>query len=369
MNVLTIGGATLDIFIDIEDKQLVEIHKDNQKKSYIMLPDDAKIEVSSIINSTGGGATNSAASFSRLGFNASIICKIGNDFGGQLVQKQLRQEKINTDLIVTDHQEMTGTSYVLPSLHGGRTILAYRGTNAHLHEQEISFELFEKQDFFYITSLSGSSSKLLVPIVKYAKKLDKLVATNPGGSQLAAGAATLREALPDIDILILNSSEAQTFMISLIETNKELKDIITHQKVSDSDNQAPQLLANTIRYEDTFFNIAYYFKEVLSRGPRIVVVTNGSEGVYVATQEKIYFHPSIPTTVVSTLGAGDSFGSCFVASIVQNYSIEQALLRGMLNSHSVLQSSDAKTGLLTQEQLEKESNSFESNIQYFAMSL
>ncbi len=369
MNILTIGGATLDIFINIEEKQSLEIHKDHQTKSYIMLPDDSKIEVSNVNYSTGGGATNSAASFSRLGFCTSIICKIGNDYGGKLVKQKLDEEKVTTSSIIIDAQEMTGTSYILPSLQGNRTILAYRGSNTAMNREDISFDQFINQDLFYITSLSGRSSQLLSPIAQEAKKLHKLVATNPGSSQLASGATALREALPYIDILILNSSEAQLFMTSLIEMNTTLKEIILHQEHSKIDHHIPQLLSNTIAYEDTFFNIAYYFKEVLSRGPQIVVVTNGAEGVYVATKEKIYFHPSIQTNVVSTLGAGDSFGSCFVASLIENYSIEQALLRGILNSHSVLQSVDAKSGLLTIEQLNQQTKNMQPAIQYFAINL
>jgi sugar/nucleoside kinase (ribokinase family) len=73
----------------------------------------------------------------------------------------------------------------------------------------------------------------------------------------------------------------------------------------------------------------------------------------VATKECIYFHPSLPINVVSTIGAGDAFGSCFVASIVQGKTIEQAMLRGIINSGSVLGFLAAKTGLLTTQALEK----------------
>ena len=42
-------------------------------------------------------------------------------------------------------------------------------------------------------------------------------------------------------------------------------------------------------------------------GPKTVVITNGSNGVYVATEKEIIFHPSIKTKVVDTVGAGDSW--------------------------------------------------------------
>ncbi len=92
---------------------------------------------------------------------------------------------------------------------------------------------------------------------------------------------------------------------------------------------------------------------MLKLGPRIVVVTNGGEGVYVATPDKLYFHPSVSTKIVNTLGAGDAFGSCFVGMIYAGVSIGDAMRRGVLNSASVIAYPDAKTGLLNSEQLQQ----------------
>ena len=116
----------------------------------------------------------------------------------------------------------------------------------------------------------------------------------------------------------------------------------------------PILLQAIIGHDNTHFALKQFFKEILSRGPEIIVVTNGSEGVYAATKEAIYFHPSLKEKVVSTLGAGDAFGSCFVASLAQNKSIPEALVRGTINATSVIKFLDAKTGLLTQDALEKQ---------------
>ena len=84
--------------------------------------------------------------------------------------------------------------------------------------------------------------------------------------------------------------------------------------------------------------------------------------------DTIYFHPSIATNIVSTVGAGDAFGSCFVGSIMKGHSVEQALIQGILNSLSVLQYEGAQEGLLTMSTLEENYSSAPKNlIQKFAL--
>lgn len=341
--VLTIGGATQDIFIHPDNIEITTLHKNSIEKSYIILQEGTKIEVTKIDYSTGGGATNSAVSFKRLGFDVASVIKLGNDKAAHAVLDMLKNEGIYLDHIITSNigstniigstntVGSTGISYIIPTPSGDRTILAYRGINAQMKREDIPWQAIKNYDFLYITSLSGSSSALLPTITQEAKKHGIPVATNPGTSQLAAGADTLRESLPNIDILILNADEAKLLMASLVQTT-------------------------------TYFSWEQFFTEVLRRGPRIAVVTNGAEGVYVATQKSIFFYPSLKVKIVNTLGAGDAFGSCFVASILSGNSIQQALINGIINASSVISYLDAKEGLLDQKTLEKRSKAVDLNL-------
>jgi ribokinase len=96
-----------------------------------------------------------------------------------------------------------------------------------------------------------------------------------------------------------------------------------------------------------------FFKQVHGCGPRIVVVTNGSDGVYASDKQSIYFHPSIPIKIVSSIGAGDAFGSCFVARLYNKASIEDALRAGIINSASVIEQLGTQTGLLTADEIDR----------------
>jgi fructokinase len=52
-------------------------------------------------------------------------------------------------------------------------------------------------------------------------------------------------------------------------------------------------------------------------GPRVVAVTRGKNGAVAASGAAFVEVPGIPVTVVDTIGAGDTFGAAFIASLVE----------------------------------------------------
>ncbi len=363
MKCMTIGGATQDTIIQYEPQEMLQLHTKYGQQAFLIIEEGKKIEVQSLDYFSGGGATNSAVACKRLGIDVTIACKIGTDIQGEFVQYDLAQEDISIEHISYSDTLPTGSSIIVPCRSGDRCIFALRGANTQLTEQEIPEEIIKQCDFLYITSLSGESSKLLLPITKLAKQHGVFVATNPGVSQLAAGAHALCQSLANVDILILNAEEANELMHSLVQTNEGLRDKISRSSAAKGQHQEPRLIQSPIYFQNIQFNIRDFFKEVLTRGPKIVVVTNGAEGVYAATQETVYFHPSLaPEHIVSTLGAGDAFGSCFATNIAMGTPLQDALLMGILNASSVISSVGAKTGLLTIAELQKRAQSVKKGL-------
>lgn len=415
MKILTIGGATQDLLIRYEDAQTMHLHTKKAEEAFLMLKEGGKVEVNDIIYSSGGGANNAAFSFKKQGFDVSALVKIGPDEQGKFVITKLKEAGINTDLIIMSPQGQTGISFVIPCPSGDRTILAFRGVNGTITDQEIPYEKIKDYDYLYITSLSGASSQLLLPIVQEAKKHKIPVATNPGTSQLIAGAPILVESLPHIDIVILNSSEAKTLMLSLANQTKneplnnfqpDVSREITPKQTdlhaqaavefippyppgatsktecmpscqsgvpaksgdkfeepfSANQGQQPALLGKPICIEGRCFSLENFFASVLSYGPSIVVVTNGNEGVYVATKNSIYFHPSLPVKAINTLGAGDAFGSSFVGALASGHEVEQAIRHGIINSGSVIGYLDTKQGLLSMQELERKAGEMDPSL-------
>ncbi len=345
--VLTIGSGIQDIFTKYEDVETLDFHTKEENLAYVCLRAGKKIELQDILYNCGGGATNSAVSFARNGCNAEAFFKIGNDKAGDFILNSLKKDNVCTAHVVRTNEAPTGQSFIIPGPHGNSAVLVYRGANITLKKEDLPEDAIKNANQLYITSLSGPAAHLLIPITQMAKKYNVPVAANPGTSQLRAGADFLKEALGNINILILNSYEAELLMTSLKVT-------IPSPDITESQSDIlPELFKKPLGSVSTCFTLKQFFTTVHSCGPDIIVVTNGSEGVYASDRKNIYFHPSIKINIVSSTGAGDAFGSSFVAQLLNNASIEDALRTGIINSSSVIKHLGTQNGLLTHDELEK----------------
>ncbi|MFS8507062.1 MAG: carbohydrate kinase family protein [Candidatus Babeliales bacterium] len=345
--VLTIGAATQDIIIKCPkgtDLSLI-----NNSLVYTAFKQGSKIEIEELLCVQGGGATNSAVSLSKQGFNVKSFFKVGNDQTGKTLIQALEKKGITVNHVVCN-QKPTGTSFIVPS-DKDRIIFTYRGANTTIDYKELPESIFEGLSGLYITSLSGESSESLVHIIHRARKKDTdqtlKVAVNPGASQLTYTACSLKAALHQIDILILNSDEMKLFM-------NKLKPRFFCSTGKGIVKEGPPLLTQTVSHEKISFTFYEYCKELLDYGVKRIVVTDGKQGVYVATKDHVFFHPALPVKVVNTVGAGDAFGSTFFGNLLHHNSLETAIRKGIINASSVILHYDAQSGLLTQQELEQQ---------------
>ncbi len=66
---------------------------------------------------------------------------------------------------------------------------------------------------------------------------------------------------------------------------------------------------------------------------RLVIVTDGERGATAFTKEgEVFYQPAVKTKVVSTVGAGDSFGGAFLVEYLRSKDIEEALKKGAQRS-------------------------------------
>ena len=333
MNVVTIGSAMYDTFLLCPETDLLHFKTTTLDQSFLVFEEGIKIEIDQIKHYSGVGATNSAVSFSRLGFDTNTVCVIGDDPAGSFIKQKLIQENISTKLIIETDRMQTGTSFIIPTSSGNRVILIHRGAHYILNENHIPYKEISQADLLYITSLGGPTAAHLPSIVTKSKDYEVLVACNPGTSQLTSGADIFAQSLPNIEIVILNCHEAKLLMSSLVQSDADLLCSVLKTDKNRCVTDAPPLLQRPIMHQAICFNLYAFFEAIHLRGPRIVVVTHGEDGVYVSTEHTILYHPSIdPDTIVNTVGAGDAFGSAFVAALMYKYRLEQAIQWGIVNA-------------------------------------
>ena len=90
----------------------------------------------------------------------------------------------------------------------------------------------------------------------------------------------------------------------------------------------------------------------LALGVKNVIVTNGSKGVIVGSEDNgIQYFPAIETpTVVDVTGAGDSFCSGVIYSWMQNKKLNEIIQAGLVNSHKTILSEHTVRPELSQKQ-------------------
>jgi len=286
------------------------------------------------------------------------------------VTSNLKERKINIDLIQLDKQKRTGFSLVVVNeknkkSRGERVIFVYKGAsdNLKINTQKI---LSQKPDWFYITSLAGDWEKTLSGISRLVKKDKIKIAINLGADQIGSGLKKLSNILAITEILILNRDEA----IELVSSRAKNKKL------------------NNAKLD----NINFLVSELLKAGPRVVVITDNKNGAYVGSynlspissngriknfpfkkdwrrisqgrkthpyfsQEgkcKILFFPASSDKQVDATGAGDAFGSAFVGGyILNNGDLEIALKFGIINSGSVISKYGAENGILRRKEIER----------------
>jgi ribokinase len=164
-DVITVGSATVDVFARTEFNKLIK----KKNVDFIAYPLGSKILIEELNITVGGGGTNTAVALSKLGHKVAYVGKIGLGHNSERVIKRLKQDEVDTSLIVRSKKERTGFSIILDSEKHDRTILTFRGSNRDLKFDEINLKKL-KTRWFYFSSMTGTSFKTLEKLASYATK-------------------------------------------------------------------------------------------------------------------------------------------------------------------------------------------------------
>jgi ribokinase len=313
LDVITFGSATQDVYVKSR-KFLPVLGRKFTTGKGICLTLGSKIEVEDIFLGSGGGGTNTAATFASQGLKVAFCGQIGDDHFGNLIGAEMKELKIGREFVLKTKNKLTNTSVFLVFPGKDRTILVYRGASDDLEKSDIPWQKIKKTRWFYLAPFSGKLANLTEDLVSFAHKAGIKVAWNPGYNQLKFKPSVLRRILKKVDILILNQEEAS--LLAKIPFQRE-KDI---------------------------------FERIDEMMGGIAIMTKGEEGVVVSDGRYLYRAPALKSEFVDATGAGDAFGSGFVAGIIEKNNVSFAIQLAMANSSSCIGRWGAKEGLLKKNQ-------------------
>ena len=179
---------------------------------------ESKLIFPHVHRATGGGATNTAVGFKRLGLNPEPFFKIGNDPEGDFVKQELLVEGIPLEGVITDPTVRTALSCIVPSIDNNHVAFCYREANKFLTSSEVNFERLATCDYLYISALSGTTRALFPDLIATAQKHNIPVAANPGIAQLTSPHFNLTA----LSILIVNAYEARHLLTRLLEEQEQI---------------------------------------------------------------------------------------------------------------------------------------------------
>jgi len=309
-DIITFGSATWDVFLKLKKFQVTKSKKFITGKG-ICFNLGSKVDVEDIYFFSGGGGTNTAATFSKQGFKVAYCATVGEDISGREIIQELKKLGINCQFAFKTKLKPTNHSVILSSdSKTDRTILVYRGASELLGKKGIPWKKL-KTKWFYLAPLSGKLCDITEKIVNFAYKNKIKIVFNPGNCQLSLPSKTLERILKKVNILILNQEEAS--LLTKIPYQKE----------------------------------KMIFKKIDELCPGIAIMTKGPGGAVVSDGKRLYHAGILDIKVIDRTGAGDSFGSGFVSAFIRsNGSIEKAIQLATANASSCLKERGAKSGLL-----------------------
>lgn len=232
----------------------------------------------------GGKGANQTIAIKRLGGEVVVNGKVGNDSYGDKFLKLLKEEGIDTSLILRSELS-TGIGSIQIDSSGQNRICVVLGANYDFKYEDLSIETLKTCDIF-LTQFE-MRKEVSEGAIKLAHQLGKVTIVNP---------APARGISDDI-----------YSCIDYITPNEKEIEVLTGIEVNSIEN-------------------AFLASEVLlNKGVKNVVVTLGEKGCTFMNKEIKLHINSFKVKAIDTVAAGDSFNGAFAYALANDYPIEKAL--------------------------------------------
>ena len=278
VHVLCIGDVMLDVITEIEVvPNKVNYGSDTPAK----------------ISTHGGGAAGNVASWlTRTDAQATIVAHVGNDSAGSALVSEFDALGVLHENLMTERAH-SGVVVVLVDPTGERTMFPDNGANSGLHLNDLpDLKPFSAVYLSGYSPLDPQSRTGVLEMITKIRSAGIPIYFDPAsvGGMMQANLAEVKSWIELIDVLLLNEEEA---MYLTGESNTE---------------KALELL--------------------LQKSPVVVVKRGAAGAIGCARGSSAVSVSALPTTVVDTTGAGDSFAAGFIAQYALTKNMEQSLASG-----------------------------------------
>jgi ribokinase len=244
----------------------------------------------SFLRSPGGKGANQAVAAAKLGANVVMIGRIGSDFFGHELIKNIRRFGVNTEYLVEDESTYTGVALIMVDNEGNNIIAVASGADMNCCKDDVYLarRMIEETDVLLI------QLEIPLSVVQYAIDLaynyGVRIILNPAPAQKLPNSL-----LKKIDILIPNESEAE---------------VLSGMRISNLSSAK---------------NAAF---KILDSGVSDVIVTMGREGALMVNSEKCeksVHVKGVDVKAIDTTGAGDAFCGAIAVAVSSGMDLVDAV--------------------------------------------
>jgi sugar/nucleoside kinase (ribokinase family) len=236
----------------------------------------------------GGSGAIFACGAARLGLRVAFAGVVGDDMFGRFMCEQLQAHGIDTSAVVMLPERSTGVTVVM-SGRDDRAMLTFAGTTGDLRRSVIGADVLSRTRHIHVSSyfLQRALAPELPALFREARDGEATTSLDPNWDPSGKWDNGLMALLPEVDVFLPNEVEA-----------------LSMARISVVDDAIVRLR---------------------SSGAGTVVVKTAGQGAVAAQAGEVVAVPGIPTQVVDSTGAGDSFDAGFLAGFLAGQPLRRCL--------------------------------------------
>lgn len=238
----------------------------------------------------GGEAVNGSIAASKLGMKTAILCSLGNDGAGGIIEAELLKHGVDTSRIARSDERPTPVTTIFVAEDGERKSITNNAHKNNFHPER------------YESSFTDAGAIVIGSLFR-APFNDAQVVNDVVRAAAANGVLVFADTkLPNFAVLSLDDLADSLQYVDYITPNEAEARYFTGE-------EDPEKMA------DVF----------LSKGVRNVIIKLGGRGCFFKNSEESMYLPAFSIDTVDATGAGDNFLAGFASEIIRGSSVRDAL--------------------------------------------
>lgn len=238
----------------------------------------------------GGEGVNGSEAATKLGMSCSLLCFLGKDQAGDLIEAELAKHGVDTGSIVRPDGHPTPVTTIFVAEDGNRRSITNSAHRYNFHPEQ------------YPEAFRGAKAVVLGSLFRAPFNDPEVIKTVVSEARADGAIIFADTKLPNFVRLSLDDIADSLPLVDYITPNEDEAKYYTGEE-------------NPEKMADVF----------LAKGVRNVIIKLGGKGCFFKNSEESMMLPAYGIDVVDATGAGDNFMAGLVSELIRGSGIKEAL--------------------------------------------